>query len=74
MGGLLIGVLFGQVMFGGCDCVVEYDVIVDGEYCWQEVDLGFDFGCGDDLNWSDGNGGGGMDFGSNDDGWIDDNI
>ncbi|MDN7454457.1 tetratricopeptide repeat protein [Burkholderia cenocepacia] len=74
MGGLLTGVLLGQAMSGGRDRVVEHDVIVDGERRRQEADPGFDLGRGDDSNWSDGNGGGGMDLGSNDDGWTDDNT
>ncbi|MBJ9695388.1 tetratricopeptide repeat protein [Burkholderia cenocepacia] len=74
MGGLLTGVLLGQAMSGGRDRVVEHDVIVDGERRRQEADPGFDLGRGDDSNWSDANGGGGMDLGSNDDGWTDDNT
>ena len=75
MGGLLTGVLLGEAMSGGRERVVERDVIVDGERRRQENDPGFDLGRGDSSNWSDGNGGGGgMDLGSNDDGWTDDNT
>ncbi|RQV10435.1 tetratricopeptide repeat protein [Burkholderia cenocepacia] len=75
MGGLLTGVLLGEAMSGGRERVVERDVIVDGEHRRQEADPGFDLGRGDDSNWSDGSGsGGGMDLGSNDDGWTDDNT
>ncbi|MCA8243612.1 tetratricopeptide repeat protein [Burkholderia sp. AU32262] len=75
MGGLLTGVLLGEAMSGGRERVVERDVIVDGERHRQEADPGFDLGRGDDSSWSDGNGGGGgMDLGSNDDGWTDDNT
>ncbi|MBJ9589941.1 tetratricopeptide repeat protein [Burkholderia seminalis] len=75
MGGLLTGVLLGEAMSGGRERVVERDVIVDGERRRQEADPGFDLGRGDDSNWSDGSGsGGGMDLGSNDDGWTDDNT
>ncbi|RDT01448.1 tetratricopeptide repeat protein, partial [Burkholderia contaminans] len=75
MGGLLTGVLLGEAMSGGRERVVERDVIVDGERRRQDNDPGFDFGRGDSSNWSDGNGGGGgMDLGSNDDGWTDDNT
>jgi hypothetical protein len=74
MGGLLTGVLLGEAMSGGRERVVERDVIVDDQRRRQENnDPGFDFGRGDDSNWSDGNGGGGVDLGSNDDGWTDDN-
>ncbi|MGS0892323.1 tetratricopeptide repeat protein [Burkholderia stagnalis] len=73
MGGLLTGVLLGEAMSGGRDRVVERDVIVDDERRRQGSDPGFDLGRGDDSNWSDGNGGGGVDLGSNDDGWTDDN-
>ena len=75
MGGLLTGVLLGEAMSGGRERVVERDVIVDGERHRQDNDPGFDLGRGDASNWSDGNGGGGgMDLGSNDDGWTDDNT
>ncbi|NTZ08791.1 tetratricopeptide repeat protein [Burkholderia metallica] len=76
MGGLLTGVLLGEAMSGGRERVVERDVIVDGEHRRQEADPGVDLGRGDDSNWSDGSGGGGsgMDLGSNDDGWTDDNT
>ena len=75
MGGLLTGVLLGEAMSGGRERVVERDVIVDDQHRRQENnDPGFDFGRGDDSNWSDGNGGGGVDLGSNDDGWTDDNT
>ncbi|MBR8344730.1 tetratricopeptide repeat protein [Burkholderia ambifaria] len=75
MGGLLTGVLLGEAMSGGRERVVERDVIVDDQRRRQENnDPGFDFGRGDDSNWSDGNGGGGVDLGSNDDGWTDDNT
>ncbi|RAF95691.1 tetratricopeptide repeat protein, partial [Burkholderia multivorans] len=74
MGGLLTGVLLGEAMSGGRDRVIERDVIVDDERRRQQnADPGFDLGRGDDLNWSDGNGGG-VDLGSNDDGWSDDNT
>ncbi|MFP3502094.1 tetratricopeptide repeat protein [Burkholderia sp. SIMBA_062] len=76
MGGLLTGVLLGEAMSGGRERVVERDVIVDDQRRRQENnDPGFDFGRGDNSNWSDGNGGGGgVDLGSNDDGWTDDNT
>ncbi|MGU7814884.1 tetratricopeptide repeat protein [Burkholderia sp. AW49-1] len=75
MGGLLTGVLLGEAMSGGRERVVERDVIVDDQRRRQENnDPGFDFGRGDSSNWSDGNGGGGVDLGSNDDGWTDDNT
>ncbi|MGU7838810.1 tetratricopeptide repeat protein [Burkholderia sp. AW33-5] len=75
MGGLLTGVLLGEAMSGGRERVVERDVIVDDQRRRQENnDPGFDFGRGDNANWSDGNGGGGVDLGSNDDGWTDDNT
>ncbi|KUY59798.1 tetratricopeptide repeat protein [Burkholderia sp. RF2-non_BP3] len=75
MGGLLTGVLLGEAMSGGRERVVERDVIVDDQRRPQENnDPGFDFGRGDNANWSDGNGGGGVDLGSNDDGWTDDNT
>ncbi|RQZ39322.1 tetratricopeptide repeat protein [Burkholderia sp. Bp9090] len=75
MGGLLTGVLLGEAMSGGRERVVERDVIVDDQRRRQENnDPGFDLGRGDDSNWSDGNGGGGVDLGSNDDGWTDDNT
>ena len=74
MGGLLTGVLLGEAMSGGRERVVERDVNVDDPRRRQENnDPGFDFGRGDNANWSDGNGGG-MDLGSNDDGWTDDNT
>lgn len=74
MGGLLTGVLLGEAMSGGRDRVIERDVIVDDERRRQQnADPGFDLGRGDDSNWSDGNGGG-VDLGSNDDGWSDDNT
>ncbi|KAB0642585.1 tetratricopeptide repeat protein [Burkholderia latens] len=74
MGGLLTGVLLGEAMSGGRERVVERDVIVDDQRRHQEnSDPGFDLGRGDDSNWSDGNGGG-VDLGSNDDGWTDDNT
>ncbi|RQR32293.1 tetratricopeptide repeat protein [Burkholderia sp. Bp9142] len=74
MGGLLTGVLLGEAMSGGRERVVERDVIVDDQRRRQENnDPGFDFGRGDNSNWSDGNGGG-VDLGSNDDGWTDDNT
>lgn len=75
MGGLLTGVLLGEAMSGGRERVIERDVIVDDQRRRQENnDQGFDFGRGDSSNWSDGNGGGGVDLGSNDDGWTDDNT
>nr|WP_175800249.1 tetratricopeptide repeat protein [Burkholderia anthina] len=73
MGGLLTGVLLGEAMSGGRERVVERDVIVDDPRRRQDNGQGFDLGRGDDSNWSDGNGGGGVDLGSNDDGWTDDN-
>ncbi|WP_175684534.1 tetratricopeptide repeat protein [Burkholderia anthina] len=73
MGGLLTGVLLGEAMSGGRERVVERDVIVDDPRRRQDNGQGFDLGRGDDANWSDGNGGGGVDLGSNDDGWTDDN-
>ncbi|RQZ67298.1 tetratricopeptide repeat protein [Burkholderia sp. Bp9004] len=75
MGGLLTGVLLGEAMSGGRERVVERDVIVDDQRRRQEnTDPGFDLGRGDNSNWSDGNGGGSVDLGSNDDGWTDDNT
>lgn len=75
MGGLLTGVLLGEAMSGGRERVVERDVIVDDQRRRQENnDPGFDLGRGDNSNWSDGNGGGSVDLGSNDDGWTDDNT
>ncbi|KVU80108.1 tetratricopeptide repeat protein [Burkholderia ubonensis] len=73
MGGLLTGVLLGQAMSGGRDRVIEREVIVDDEHRRREADPGFDLGRGDDTNWDDGSsgGGGGVDLGSNDDGWTD---
>ncbi|KAB0634516.1 hypothetical protein WT67_12295 [Burkholderia stagnalis] len=74
MGGLLTGVLLGQAMSGGRDRVVERDVIVDDERRRHDADPGFDLGRGDNTNWDNGNGGGsdgGVDLGSNDDGWTD---
>ncbi|QTD91098.1 tetratricopeptide repeat protein [Burkholderia anthina] len=73
MGGLLTGVLLGEAMSGGRERVVERDVIVDDPRRRQDNGQGFDLGRGDDASWSDGNGGGGVDVGSNDDGWTDDN-
>ncbi|WP_269504359.1 tetratricopeptide repeat protein [Burkholderia sp. IMCC1007] len=75
MGGLLTGVLLGEAMSGGRERVVERDVIVDDQRRRQDNGQGFDLGRGDDSNWSDGNGNGngGVDLGSNDDGWTDDN-
>ncbi|AFQ47902.1 tetratricopeptide repeat protein [Burkholderia cepacia] len=74
MGGLLTGVLLGEAMSGGRERVVEHDVIVDDQRRRQGGDPGFDLGRGDNSNWSDGSGGGGVDLGSNDDGWTDDNT
>ena len=74
MGGLLTGVLLGQAMSGGRDRVVERDVIVDDERRRHDADPGVDLGRGDSTNWDNGNGGGsdgGVDLGSNDDGWTD---
>ncbi|KWO80581.1 tetratricopeptide repeat protein [Burkholderia ubonensis] len=73
MGGLLTGVLLGQAMSGGRDRVIEREVIVDDEHRRREADPGFDLGRGDDTNWDDGSSGGsgGVDLGSNDDGWTD---
>ncbi|MGU7780384.1 tetratricopeptide repeat protein [Burkholderia sp. PU8-34] len=74
MGGLLTGVLLGEAMSGGRERVVERDVIVDDERRRREADPGFDLGRGDNANWDDGSGGsGGVDVGSNDDGWNDNN-
>ncbi|MGP8475755.1 tetratricopeptide repeat protein [Burkholderia sp. PR2] len=75
MGGLLTGVLLGEAMSGGRERVVERDVIVDDQRRRREnTDPGFDLGRGDNSSWSDGNGGGSVDLGSNDDGWTDDNT
>lgn len=74
MGGLLTGVLLGEAMSGGRERVIERDVIVDDERRRQNADPGFDLGRGDDSGWSDGGNGGGVDLGSNDDGWTDDNT
>ncbi|WP_431819737.1 tetratricopeptide repeat protein [Burkholderia sp. F1] len=73
MGGLLTGVLLGQAMSGGRDRVIERDVIVDDEHRRRDADQGFDLGRGDDTNWDNGSSGssGGVDLGSNDDGWTD---
>jgi hypothetical protein len=74
MGGLLTGVLLGQVLnSGGRDRVIERDVIVDPDEARRRAAGGdVDFGQGSN-DWSDGNGGGGIDMGSSDDsgGWTD---
>ncbi|MCG5073652.1 tetratricopeptide repeat protein [Paraburkholderia tagetis] len=69
MGGLLTGVLLGQVLNQGHDRVIERDVIVDDEGRRIPRDGGngggVDFGQGSN-DWDDGSGGGGVDLGSND--------
>lgn len=70
MGGLLTGVLLGEMLGGNRERVIERDVLVDGERRRADaggdagVDPGIDVGSGSD-SWDDGSGG--VDMGSNDD-------
>ncbi len=71
VGGLLTGVLLGEALSGNRDRVIERDVIVDPEEEARrrgggDPSQGVDFGQGSN-DWSDGGGGGGVDYGSNDD-------
>jgi len=55
-GGLLTGVLLGEMMGGGRERVIERDVIVDDERQRGAPDPGIDYGQGNN-DWSDGGGG-----------------
>ncbi|HEY1611675.1 MAG TPA: tetratricopeptide repeat protein [Paraburkholderia sp.] len=75
MGGLLTGVLLGEMLGGGRERVVERDVLVDDDgnrvrrdddYNRGGNDGGVDFGQGSN-DWDDGSGGGGADMGGSDD-------
>jgi hypothetical protein len=68
-GGLLTGVLLGEMMGGGRDRVIERDVIVDDERNRGGSDPGIDYGQGNN-DWSD-NGGGGIDMGGGGGDWSD---
>jgi tetratricopeptide (TPR) repeat protein len=64
MGGLLTGVLLGQMLGGSRERVIERDVLVDDPRRSDTgADPGIDVGRGDD-SWNDG---GGVDMGSSDD-------
>ncbi|MCG1018710.1 MULTISPECIES: tetratricopeptide repeat protein [Burkholderiaceae] len=69
MGGLLTGVLLGQMLGGSREQVIERDVIVDDErrcdHPGTQLDPGFDVGRGND-DWGD-NTSGNIDVGDNDD-------
>ncbi|WP_337691329.1 tetratricopeptide repeat protein [Mycetohabitans sp. B46] len=69
MGGLLTGVLLGQMLGGSRERVIERDVIVDDERrrgnAGAQPDPGFDVGRGND-DWGD-DAGGNIDVGGNDD-------
>jgi len=79
MGGLLTGVLLGEVLSHGRDRVIERDVIVDDDAARRRAAErgdtgGVDFGQGSN-DWNDGDSGangGGVDFGNDDSGgWSD---
>jgi hypothetical protein len=69
MGGLLTGVLLGEALSHGRDRVIERDVYVDDDEARRRAvggdNGGVDFGQGSN-DWNDG--GGGVDYGSNDSG------
>jgi len=70
-GGLLTGVLLGEMMGGGRERVIERDVIVDDERNRGGSDPGIDYGQGNN-DWSDGGGGGGgIDMGGGGSDWSD---
>lgn len=66
-GGLLTGVLLGEMMGGGRERVIERDVIVDDERNRGVPDSGIDYGQGNN-DWSDG---GGIDMGGGGSDWSD---
>ncbi|TAM50509.1 MAG: tetratricopeptide repeat protein [Paraburkholderia sp.] len=79
MGGLLTGVLLGEVLSHGRDRVIEREVVVDDEAARRRAAErgdtgGLDFGQGSN-DWNDGDSGasgGGVDFGNDDSGgWSD---
>jgi uncharacterized membrane-anchored protein YhcB (DUF1043 family) len=67
-GGLLTGVLLGEMMGGGRDRIIERDVIVDDRQQAGGFDGGIDMGQGSN-DWDDGSGGIDMGGGGND--WSD---
>jgi len=69
-GGLLTGVLLGEMLGGGRERVVERDVLVDDQR-QRQSDPGVDFGQGGN-DWNDG-GGSNFDVGSDDSGGWSDN-
>jgi tetratricopeptide (TPR) repeat protein len=71
-GGLLTGVLLGEMLGGGRERVIERDVLVDDQRRGGGNDGGVDFGQGGN-DWNDGGGGGGVDFGGDDSGGWSDN-